>query len=182
MIGISHIPCYYGYSVVIATRVKPGNKQTPWIAVCLKELCTEHDTRRASNGKVTSKCLCYHGNNILILISKPFNCYGYLVTMVTKRYLYYSFVLSPIEFIFDMEVPEDNKHQPQTLLLWLLNCHGSQSETWQQATLRIAACLKELCTKYDTRRASNGKVTSKCLCCHGNNISISTSKPFNEIA
>ena len=29
-----------------------------------------------------------------------------------------SFVLTPIEFIFDMEVLEDNKHQPHTLLLW----------------------------------------------------------------
>ena len=30
------------------------------------------------------------------------NCYGYLVTMVTKRSSNKSFVLSPIEFIFDV--------------------------------------------------------------------------------
>ena len=41
-------------------------------------------------------------------------CYGYLIAMVTKRYLNNSF----IGFIFDMEVPQDDKHQPHTLLLW----------------------------------------------------------------
>ena len=46
------------------------------------------------------------------------HCYGYLVAMVTKRYLNNSFVLSPTEFIFDMEVLKDNKHQPHTLLPW----------------------------------------------------------------
>ena len=29
------------------------------------------------------------------------HCYGYLVAMITKRYLNNSFVLSPIEFIFE---------------------------------------------------------------------------------
>ena len=29
MISISHIPCYYGNSVVLAARVKHGNKQHP---------------------------------------------------------------------------------------------------------------------------------------------------------
>ena len=47
------------------------------------------------------------------------HCYGYLVVMATKRYLNNSFVLlSSIQFIFDMEVPKDDKHQPRTLLLW----------------------------------------------------------------
>ena len=62
MIRVSHIPCYYGNSVVMAARVEPGNKQHPG-----------YDTGRASNGKVTSICLCCHGYNILILTSKPFN-------------------------------------------------------------------------------------------------------------
>ena len=62
MIGISHIPCCYGNSVVMAAKVKPGNKQH-----------LGYDTRRASNGKVTSICLCCHGYNISILTSKPFN-------------------------------------------------------------------------------------------------------------
>ena len=43
MLSISHIPCCYGNSVVIAARAKPGNKQHPGYA-----------TRRASNGKVAS--------------------------------------------------------------------------------------------------------------------------------
>ena len=51
MIGISHIPCYYGNTVVLAARVKPSKQATPWIAVCLKDLCTEYDTRRALHGK-----------------------------------------------------------------------------------------------------------------------------------
>ena len=46
------------------------------------------------------------------------HCYGYLVDMVTKRYLNNSIVFSPIEFIFDMEVPNDNKHQAHPLLPW----------------------------------------------------------------
>ena len=29
MISISHIPCYYGNSVAMATIVKPGNKKNP---------------------------------------------------------------------------------------------------------------------------------------------------------
>ena len=37
------------------------------------------------------------------------------------------------------------------------NCPGSQSETWQQETPWIAVCLKDLCTKYDTRRALHVK-------------------------
>ena len=72
MTSISDIPCYCGNTVVMATRVKPGNKQT-WIAVCLKELCTKYYTRRASNGNVTSICCCCHGYNFLILTSEPFN-------------------------------------------------------------------------------------------------------------
>ena len=44
------------------------------------------------------------------------HCYGYLVAMVTKRYLNNTFVLSPIEFVFDMDFPKDDKHQPHTLL------------------------------------------------------------------
>ena len=40
-----------------------------------------------------------------------------------------SFVFSRIEFIFGMEVPWDNRHQPHTLLLWKLSHHGNQSET-----------------------------------------------------
>ena len=31
--------------------------------------------------------------------------YGYLVVMASNRYLSNSFILSPIGFIFDMEVP-----------------------------------------------------------------------------
>ena len=54
----------------------------------------------------------------MIGISHIPHCYGYLVAMVTNRYLNNHFVLSPIEFIFDMEVPKDDKHQPHTLLLW----------------------------------------------------------------
>ena len=54
----------------------------------------------------------------MIGISHISQCYGYLVALVTKRYIDNSFVLSPIEFIFDMEVPKDDKHQPRTLLLW----------------------------------------------------------------
>ena len=75
MISISHIPCYYGNSVVLAARVKPGSQSetwqqaTPWIAVCLKDLYTKYDSRRASNGKVTSIYLCCYGYNILILTS-----------------------------------------------------------------------------------------------------------------
>ena len=41
----------------------------------------------------------------MIHISCIPHCYGYLVAMVTKRYLKNSFVLGHIEFIFDMEVP-----------------------------------------------------------------------------
>ena len=67
------------------------------------------------------------------------HCYGYLVVMVTKRYLNNSFVSSPIEFIFDMKVPKDDKHQLHPLLLWQLSCHNNQCETWQQAT----PCLLE---------------------------------------
>ena len=62
MIRISHIPCCYGNSVVMAARVKPGNKQH-----------LGHDTRKASHGKVTSICLCFHGYNISILTSEQFN-------------------------------------------------------------------------------------------------------------
>ena len=40
----------------------------------------------------------------MIGISHIPHCYSYLVAMVTKRYLNNSLVLSPIEFIFDMEV------------------------------------------------------------------------------
>ena len=43
-------------------------------------------------------------------ISQIPHCYGNLVAIVTKRYLNTSFVLSLIEFIFDMEVPKDDKH------------------------------------------------------------------------
>ena len=50
-------------------------------------------------------------------ISHVPHCYDYLVAMVNKRYLKNSLVLTPIEFIFDMEVPENYKHQPRTLLL-----------------------------------------------------------------
>ena len=41
----------------------------------------------------------------MINISHIPHCYGQLVAMVSKRYLNISFVLSSIEFIFDMEVP-----------------------------------------------------------------------------
>ena len=42
----------------------------------------------------------------MIGISHIPRCYGYLVTMLTERYLNNSFILRPIiEFIFDMEVP-----------------------------------------------------------------------------
>ena len=44
-------------------------------------------------------------------------CYGYLVAIVTKRLLNNSFISSPIGFIFDLEDPWDDKHQPHTLLL-----------------------------------------------------------------
>ena len=54
----------------------------------------------------------------MIGISHMSHCYGYLVSMAKKRYLNNSFVLSPIEFIFVIEVPKENKHQPHTLLLW----------------------------------------------------------------
>ena len=41
----------------------------------------------------------------MICLSHLSHCYGYLVAMVTKRYLSKYFVLSPIEFIFGKEVP-----------------------------------------------------------------------------
>ena len=41
----------------------------------------------------------------MIGISHIPHCYGYLVVMATKIYLNNSFVLSPIEFIFDMGFP-----------------------------------------------------------------------------
>ena len=37
-----------------------------------------------------------------------------------------SFILSHIEFVFGMVVSQDNRHQPLTLLLCLLGCHGNQ--------------------------------------------------------
>ena len=61
MISISHVLCYYGSSFVMVARVKPGNKQHPG-----------YDTRRESNGKIKSICLCCHGYNISSL-TKPFN-------------------------------------------------------------------------------------------------------------
>ena len=45
------------------------------------------------------------------------HCHANLVTM-TARVNSYCFVLSCIEFIFGIEVPWDNRHQPHTLLLW----------------------------------------------------------------
>ena len=50
--------------------------------------------------------------------------------MIGKYFLLCSsFVSSHIEFIFGIEVPWDNRHQPLTSLLWKLSCHGNQSET-----------------------------------------------------
>ena len=39
-----------------------------------------------------------------------------------------SFVLSQFEFMFGMEVPWSDQHQPHTLLLWELSYYGNQSE------------------------------------------------------
>ena len=41
----------------------------------------------------------------MISISYIPYCYGYLVAMVTKGFLNNTLILSPIGFIFDMEVP-----------------------------------------------------------------------------
>ena len=64
----SVIPCSPEMSIrttiadgLMVARVKPGNKQHPG-----------YDTRRESNGKITSICLCCHGYNIWSL-TKPFN-------------------------------------------------------------------------------------------------------------
>ena len=54
----------------------------------------------------------------MIGISHIPHCYGYLVAMVNKRYFNNSFVVSPFEFIYNMEVPQDNKYQPLALFLW----------------------------------------------------------------
>ena len=43
-----------------------------------------------------------------------------------ERNLNSSYVLSHIEATFGIKVPLDDKHQPYTLLLWLLSCHGNQ--------------------------------------------------------
>ena len=53
----------------------------------------------------------------MIGISQIHHCYGHLVAMVTKIYLNNSFVLSPFEFICNMEVPKDNKYQPHTVTM-----------------------------------------------------------------
>ena len=54
----------------------------------------------------------------MISISQILCCYGNLVTWEPKRNQSNSFVLSCIEFIFGMELPWDDKHQPNTSLLW----------------------------------------------------------------
>ena len=64
MISISDIPGYYGNSVVLRSQSETWKQATTWIAVCLTDLYTKYDIRRASNGKVTSICLCCHGYNI----------------------------------------------------------------------------------------------------------------------
>ena len=107
--------------------------------------------------------------------------YGNSVAMVTKRYLNNSFVLSPIGSIFDMEVF-------RMISISHIPCHHGNSvfleakeKPGNKQHPGSLSVLKDLFTKYDTRRASNGKVTSICPCCHGYNISILTSKPFHEI-
>ena len=48
----------------------------------------------------------------MIGISHISHCYSYLVAMATKRYLNNSFVVSPIEFIFDMGIFRTISHIP----------------------------------------------------------------------
>ena len=54
----------------------------------------------------------------MINISHIPRCYGNTVAMATRGNVSNFFVLSRFEFMFGMQVPWSNKHQPHTSLLW----------------------------------------------------------------
>ena len=81
MIGISHIPCCYSYH---------GNHSDSSITSLSKVVLSSHLVQR------------FIGT---IGISLLPSCYRNLATIATRRNLYKFFVLSCIEFIFDMEIP-----------------------------------------------------------------------------
>ena len=62
----------------------------------------------------------------MMSISHIPSSYGNLVPWQPECSLNNSFIISLTEFIFGMEVPSDYRHQPTTLLLSLLGCHGNQ--------------------------------------------------------